>query len=240
LRLLIFIRVISDVIIRNNMMQLTQIGLYTPAQAALITKASIAEIKRWLFGYTDSSGKKHQPLWHTQISDDACVIGFRDLMELRVVKTFTSHGVPIKTIRTAIAHAKELFNTDHPFTSNRFLTDGKSIFYEAIKQENELTDLLKKQLVFEDIIRPSLYSGIEFSESGITQRWYPVAQSHSVVLDPDISFGRPSLTQYGIPTETIYRTFQIEGDAKIVANQYDIPVSDVMDAILFEQKLVTP
>lgn len=219
-------------------MKLIGLGLYTPLQAARITGAHPREVRRWLFGYQNNSGETLPPLWHPQIQDaDEKVIGFKDLMELRVVKAFVRHGVPLRTIRAAIVAAREIFATAYPFTANRFLTDGKSIFYEAISNESQLTDLLKKQLVFEDIIRPSLYAGIEFDAEGSAKRWYPLKNNKAVILDPLLSFGRPALTKFGIPTEIIAASVKIEGSNKLVAAQYDIPVADVSAAVKFESQL---
>lgn len=219
-------------------MELTGIGLYTLQQASRISGAKSSEVSRWLFGYNAGKSKRIAPLWQTQIKDvEEKVIGFRDLMELRIVKAFASHGVPVQLIRVALTHAKEIFGTDYPFTSHRFLTDGRSIFYEALDHGGEeLTDLVRRQLVFESIIRPHLYEGIEFSSHGQAVRWFP-QKGKSIMLDPEISFGRPVLTAYGVPTEVIAQAVKVEQNAKAVAAQFEIPVDKVRAAVKFEEQL---
>lgn len=220
-------------------MELIGLGLYTPLQAARITGADPREIRRWMFGYKNKAGELLPPLWQPQFAQSGeKVIGFMDLMELRIVKAFARHGVPLRTIRASIQAARQLLDTPYPFTANRFLTDGKSIFHEAIHQEPQLTDLLKRQLVFESIIRPSLYAGIEFDANGAATRWYPLKNSKAVILDPTLSFGRPSLSRFGIPTEIIATAVKVEGDKKRVAAQYDIPVADVSAAVKYEAQLM--
>lgn len=215
------------------------LGLYTPAQAASITRTPIREVRRWLFGYKTSQGKFSPPLWTAQYdASEEKVLGFRDLMELRIVKAFAAHGVPIRVIRAAIDSSRELFRTAYPFTSNRFLTDGKSIFYEAVKSDGELTDLVKRQLVFEHIIRPNLYAGIHFDSRGAALRWHPVKNNDVIVLDPEISFGRPILSMHGIPTEIVAQAMQAEGDKKSVAAQFDITVAEVNAAVKYESQLL--
>ncbi|MHA6910186.1 hypothetical protein ACQUJS_17455, partial [Ralstonia pseudosolanacearum] len=159
-------------------MDLTGIGLYTLKEAERLTGAPSREVSRWLFGCRFKDGAR-PPLWKTQLSElDEKIIGFRDLMELRIVKAFRTHDVSLRVIRTAIGNARELFAIDYPFTANRFLTDGKSIFYEALKEhgEIELTDIVRRQMVFEHIVRPELYAGIEFTANGQAKRWYPLMQ----------------------------------------------------------------
>ncbi|MES2318577.1 MAG: DUF433 domain-containing protein [Pseudomonadota bacterium] len=220
-------------------MDLTGIGLYTLKEAEQFTGASAREVSRWLFGYRFQNGQS-APLWKTQLAsseENEKAIGFRDLLELRIVKQFINHHVALPVIRAAITNARALFNTDYPFTANRFLTDGKNIFYEALTENGDgaLTDLAKRQLVFEHIIRPELYAGIEFDSYGGARRWFPVRRSKAIVLDPAIAFGKPILTEYGIRTNVIAQSYAVEQDKKMVATLFDIPVSAVDAALRYER-----
>jgi uncharacterized protein (DUF433 family) len=220
-------------------MDLTGIGLYTLQEAERLTGATSREVSRWLFGY-NFKNQSSLPLWETQLSaleDHEKVIGFHDLLELRIVKAFTEHQVSLRVIRAAIENARSIFSTQYPFTANRFLTDGKSIFYEAMQEHGEpkLTDLVKRQMVFEHIIRPELYSGIEFTAKGEARRWFPVKKSRAIVLDPEISFGKPILADFGIRTNIIAMSFDVEKNKRTVAALYSIPISAVEAAIRYER-----
>lgn len=220
-------------------MDLTGIGLYTLQEAEHLTGAASREVSRWLFGYTHANGVS-KPLWETQLAnfeDSEKVIGFRDLLELRIVKAFTERAVPIRVIRAAIQNARAMFKSTHPFTTHRFLTDGKGIFHEALNEDSEpqLTDLVKRQMVFEHMIRPELYAGIEFNADGEAKRWYPMKKSSAIVLDPEISFGKPILSDYGVRTNVIAMTYATEQNKKTVAAIYDIPLSAVDIALKFER-----
>lgn len=220
-------------------MNLTGIGLYSLKEAERLTGASARDVSRWLFGYRFPNGAS-PPLWKTQLvsmDDKEKAIGFRDLLELRIVKQFLDHHVSLPVIRAAIANARTLFHTDYPFTANRFLTDGKSIFYEAVANngEGELTDLAKRQLVFEHIIRPELYAGIEFDDHGEARRWYPVPRNKQIVLDPAIAFGKPILAEFGIRTNVIAQSYAVEQDKKTVATLFNIPVAAVDTALRYER-----
>ena len=221
-------------------MELTNIGLYSPQQAAVLSGAKALEVKRWLFGYKGKEGRFHPPLWQTELSGEAeRSIGFRDLMELRIISAFVKKGVPLRVVRQALANSKEIFGIEYPLTSQRFLTDGQSIYHEALEGETEeLTDLVKRQLVFKNIIKPSLYEGIEFNKNGAANRWFPM-KDRTVVVDPSLSFGRPSLIAYGVPTETLYLAFKAENnDLRAVSQQFGIPVMDIQKAVRFESQLL--
>lgn len=220
---------------------LTGVGLYTVNEASRYTRAQPREIRRWLFGYKfKAPGKKRSsfspPLWTPQVADlDA--LGFHDLLELRVVKEFIQRGVHLRVVRTALANARQLFGTDYPFTAHRFLTDGKRVFHEAMEVESPLTDMASKQIVFETIIRPSLYAGIVYGKDGSARRWFPVPRSKVIVLDPALCFGAPALAEYGVPVDTIAAAVSVEKSAARVARMYNIPAAAVRSAVDFEHRL---
>ncbi|MCQ8897672.1 DUF433 domain-containing protein [Limnobacter humi] len=221
-------------------MDLTNLGLYSLQQAAALSGAKTLEINRWLFGYRSREGGVHAPLWEVELSGERKKnIGFRDLMELRIVSAFVRKGVPLRVIRQALVNSKQIFGIQYPLTSRRFLTDGQSIYHEALDSESdELTDLVKRQLVFRNIIKPSLYEGIEFDKSGAANRWFPM-KDHTVVVDPTVAFGRPSLASYGVPTETLFLVYKAEGnDFLAVSHQFGIPVNDIQKAVKFESQLL--
>ncbi|CAB3755770.1 DUF433 domain-containing protein [Paraburkholderia solisilvae] len=225
-------------------MQLTGIGLYTFHEAARLTKIPLRDIRRWLDGYSYRD-KTHAPvmvgpLWETELATDSLDgVSFHDLLEVRFVHAFRKHGVSLQAIRLASQRARELFETDYPFTSRQFRTDGRTIFASAMKEtgETELLDLVKQQYAFRKIIEPSLYSGIEFDEDQLAARWYPARRSKAVVLDPAIAFGKPIVTAGAVRTSILHDAVAVEGDKNFVAKLYDVPVSAVDAAIAFEESL---
>lgn len=217
------------------------IGLYTIADAAAYTGASSVDISRWIFGY--NSGKRHQTgLWRSELADqvDVKALGFHDLLEVRFVDAFRKHGVSLQAIRVASQHAREFFNDPYPFTCREFQTDGRSIFATVLEETRDetLLDLVKKQYVFKQIVKPSLYEGIEYSEKGSAARWYPLKKNYMVVLDPNRSFGHPILCGTGINTAAIVDAYYAEDEnIKLISQLYEVPVSEIEAAIRFESRV---
>jgi uncharacterized protein (DUF433 family) len=56
-----------------------------------------------------------------------------------------------------------------------------------------------------------------------------------IVLDPEIAFGKPVLTDYGVRTEIVAEAFKVEKNKKTVASLFDIPVAAVDAAIRYER-----
>jgi len=221
-------------------MRLTGIGLYTLQEAEKLTGAQARDVSRWLFGHTFKGGVG-APLWTPQLAGlDTKVVGFRDLMELRIVQAFRDHNVPVRVIRAAIDGAKAMFGTEYPFTAHRFLIDGKSIFSKALQEHGgaEMLDLAKRNWVFKRIVRPALYAGIEFADNGQATRWFPLKRSKAIVLDPEIAFGKPVLTDYGVRTEIVAEAFKVEKNKRTVASLFDIPVAAVDASIRYERTTV--
>jgi len=226
-------------------MNLIGTGIYPLNQAARLVGAETRALRRWLLGYSRNyKGERvrSDPLWETQLKDEGLpedVIGFRDLLELRMVSAFVQHGVDLKVIRATVESARKNFGRDYPLTNQKFLTDGKRIFLHAIELasgEPRMIDVLRKQFVFSDIIKPSLYAGIEYGNDGAI-RWYP-GKRKTIVLDPDLQFGTPIIANAGVPTDTIYAAYLAEGrDKQMVARVFDITVGMVKDAVEFEERL---
>jgi uncharacterized protein (DUF433 family) len=218
--------------------RLVGVGLYTPAEASLYTGIPATDIRRWLFGYT-AHGVQHPGLWNSELANlDECVLGFHDLLEIRFVHAFRQHGVSLQAIRSASQQAKDLFDQAYPFTCKRFQTDGRSIFATVLNETGDeaLLDLVKRQYAFEQVIKPSLYEGIDYTGSGAAQRWYPVKRK-AIVLDPSRNFGKPVLASTGIDTAAIFSAYQAEGNsAKRVALLYEIPTAAVEAAVNFEHR----
>ena len=226
-------------------MSLIGVGLYTYGEASKLTNASINDLNRWLKGYKYKNTHSQKtttisPLWEPELVDeDIQAISFYDLLEIMFVIAFRKHGVSLQAIRIASQHARELYNHTHPFTCKRFQTDGNSIFGEALKEtgEIELLNLVNYQFAMHQIIEQSLYKEIEFGNDDLARKWYPVARSKLIFLDPGIAFGKPIVSDGHVRTSILYDSYKVEKNARIVSKIYEIPIKAVEAAIDFEEQL---
>ncbi|CAB5710702.1 Uncharacterized conserved protein [Delftia tsuruhatensis] len=230
-------------------------GIYSVPEASRLIDVPTRDIHRWLFGYhyrktpgEAQSRTYSQPLWTHELFNedfDEKVIGFRDLLELRFIREFRRHGVPLSVIRRCLTTAGELYGVTHPMTIPRFRTDGRTIYAEALSEEaheNSLVDLKSRQSVFKDIIKPSLYEGIVYDASEKqASRWYPAGKKAPIVIDPGRQFGAPIIETTGTPTSILLASYLAEGGdaqaAAITARVYKVPPRAVEAAIRFELEL---
>lgn len=223
-------------------------GLYDIERAAQLVGADLRSVRRWLKGYSRKT--KHgittsPPLWQLQYWDDERigshhVLGFKDLMELRVVTRFIEQGVPLQTVRATIDIAREVIGP-YPLQSKRFLSDGRRIFMDAVEgscQRGKLLDVRGRQFVFGSVIRPSLFDDVEFDAQGHSVRWFPVPKKRLIVVDPARQFGQSVLLSCNVTTTTLHDSFVAEkGDREFVAGIWQVTEEEVMAAVRFEKRM---
>lgn len=218
------------------------IGYYTVPEAARLLKIRPLNIRRWLGGYSYTHGDKTidmPPLWRPQLPahDHHIELGFRDLIELRVIKGFLDAGLSILTVRNCLEYARECAGDDHPFSTRRFQTDGRTIFLESLRRtgEDEVLDLKSHQYVIKKVIDRT-FKDLDISDD-IVARWRPLAGKQSIVIDPKRAFGQPITNSYGVPTVVLADAVKAEGSVERVSELYDVSVAAVRDAVKFEQSL---
>jgi uncharacterized protein (DUF433 family) len=219
------------------------VGAYSIPEAATLLRAKPSNIRRWLNGYSFGVGNEKRtlpPLWRIQLPKygDHVEIGFKDLIELKFVLAFMDQGIKIQTIRRCLQEASKILGDDHPFSTRRFKTDGKSIFLSSIDTEGKksLLNLRNKQFVFERIVQQT-FKDLDV-ESGTVTSWRPFQGKKSIVVDPKRSFGQPIVKQSGIPTKVLMDAMVAEKNVKSVARFYEVSLQEVKDAVAFEESLL--
>jgi len=218
-------------------------GIYTVPDAARLTGVSTGRIRRWLRGYRYTSRQKayaSPALWHGQWEPigHSLALGFLDLIEIRFVDAFLKAGVSWAMLRKAREKAHAMFKVSHPFCTNHFVTDGREIFVELHRETGEpsLLEIVKKQQVFAQIIKPFLKE-LEFEEESGVIRWWPLGDKRLVVLDPTRNFGRPIVAPHGVPTETLSNAVKASGSVAEVTRWFEVAEREVRDAVEYEQRL---
>ena len=199
-------------------------------------------MRRWLGGYSyREGGELHQvaPLWEPQLpkAEDHLEVGFRDLIELRFVSAFLNAGLGLKTIRYCLEYARQCVDSDRPFSTRRFQTDGRTIFLDSANSagDEQLLDLKKNQFVIKSVIERT-FKDLDIEDDAVA-RWRPFRGKRTIVIDPERSFGQPIAAEYGVPTIAIAQAAKAEGSEKAAAALFELPVSVVRDAVKFEESL---
>lgn len=218
------------------------IGSYSPLEAARLTGVPAHSLKRWLFGYSyDHHGSKttQAPLWQPEygVEQEEPVLGFRDLIEARMVGNLRQLGIGLPTIRICLQTAAEVAQDDHPFSSAGFRTDGKRLFLERLGEDGQrdILDLKTRQHNFAKVVEKS-FLDLDFDDEKAT-RWFLLPNKKTVVADPERSFGQPIVTDSGVPTRRLAQAYAAEKSIEKVSKLFEIASSAVKDALTFETQL---
>lgn len=214
------------------------IGAYTALEAARMVGMSPATLRRWLLGY-EHDHKAEPALWRPQYfpDDDGVLLGFRDLIEARIVNALRGMRIGLPTIRQCIERARQIVGDERPFSTQEFKTDGRNIFLEITRglEEPVFINLRNSQGVFKRVVEPSLQD-LDFGPTG-AERWWLLHGKRTVVADPARSFGQPILADYGISTARMVEAVEAEGSVEQAARVYEIKPRLVRDALAYEASI---
>lgn len=221
--------------------------IYNASFVAKLIGISTSRVRRWLQGYdyTYTIGfnqeirKGHKdPILNRSTAFKESYASFLDLIDLLFVKQFLNYGISLQKIRKALSEAEKIIESHH-FAQSCFFTDGENIYLQVKNNADALLDLLSNgQWVIPEIIKKLSYQ-IAFNKSTkLAQRWYPLGKDGLIVLDPQISFGNPTILGKGITTTVIYDSYIAEKRRiKSVCIWLDLKSEEVQAAIKFEEML---
>jgi uncharacterized protein (DUF433 family) len=230
------------------------LGVYPLAEAARLAQLDRSTARRWAQGYAFRyrGEARYSPgvvLLALPSIGSQVDLTFAELLTLRLVKGFKEAGLSLRTIKRVAEVASQHLGTLTPFVSRRFRTDGRKVFEEVQhlapnndepsvpRRERELIEVLSGQRQFADIVEPSLYANVEWSED-VASRWWPLGMARGVVLEPGIACGAPRIAHTRLTTAAIAAAVVAEGGGEdamaAVAKWYEIALGQVRDAVDFE------
>lgn len=222
----------------------TATGIYSVREAARLTRVHPSRIRRWVCGYDHGRGErtKHSDaVWKGQMRPEGGVValGFFDLLEVKFVAAFIDAGVTWKTMREAHRSAARELGTDHPFCTNRFVTDGRRVLMRHAEKSGDAAylDIISQQQEFSRIVAPFIKE-LDFDERQLVCRWWPLGKERGVVLDPGRNFGQPTAMLSGVPTRILAESMKAnDRSVAAVARWFEVSDREISDALEFEQSL---
>lgn len=220
-----------------------ELPLYSITQAARFLKIPTRTLRDWTMGrpYHVSQGQE-QRISHPIIKlpqNDPPFLPFMNLVEAHVMKGIRRiEKVPFYKVRKALEYIENQFPSTHPLADNHFQTDGIDLFVEKLGQ---LVAVSKGgQMSFKEIMQAYLRR-IDRDLDLKPLRLYPflkpqqmAAEPKHILIDPLISFGRPTIVGTGAPTDVIAGRFYAGDSLATLAKDYGITKEKVEEALRYE------
>jgi uncharacterized protein (DUF433 family) len=217
-----------------------QLPAYSVADAARYLRIPAATLRSWVVGRTypvaDGLGS-FEPL--IRPADAARRrLSFENLIEAHVLRALRSqHAVDIKAVRPALAYAESELGIERLLLNNEpLLTHGGEVFLERFGQLVNLTRA--GQIAIREVLLEHLHR-VERDDALIPIRLYPFVTpsrvSHSIVIDPLRSFGRPTLVGAGVRTQVIAARINAGESVEELAEDYELSAEQIQDALVFHQ-----
>lgn len=211
---------------------------FTIPEAARYLHVSPATLRSWVAG--------RKPVLRTPKGN---WLSFLNLVEAHVLASIRSEQISLQKVRESVRYVSLSLKLEHPLAEKSFQTDGVDLFIEhlgLLVNTNRAGQLASRELL------KAFLKRIDRDSRGLPVRLYPVTFAHvdatppedllrrmesapkAIVIDPNISFGRPSIAGRGIAVDVLINRFKAGERAGEIAADYGLAESQVEEAIRSE------
>jgi len=213
---------------------------YPITEASRYLRLSPATLRSWFLGRSYPTTRRPSqcaPVLKLA-KEDPATLSFSNLIEAHVLRSLrTEHGVPLGAVRQALAYAQRELKIDQLLLREELCTAGGELFLDRY---GELTNLsasgqLAMRMVFEAHLKR-----VEWGKLRFPVRLYPFLVSESadakpIVIDPQISFGRPVVSKAFVSTRSIVDRIDAGEKVEDVARDYNLTREEVEEAVVYER-----
>jgi uncharacterized protein (DUF433 family) len=228
--------------------------LYGLTETSRYLKVNIMTLRSWVYGRSykleDGTSKWWQPVI-TLPDPDKSLLSFYNLVEVHVLSGIRRiYNIQFRKVRSALQYLETQSPKKYPLAENVFWTDTFDLF---IKRSGDLICAsLHGQQIIEETVKQYLHR-IEQDIDLTPFRLYPFSNEinintkdsnrnprdletlpKNIVIDPLVSFGRPTLAGTGVPTNVIAGRFKAGESIKALVKDYEIEEGQIKEAIKYE------
>lgn len=200
--------------------------------------------KRWIDGY-ERRGREYAPIVRTERLDNDLVT-WGEFVETKLLAAYRDAGVPMLRMRPVVEGLRQRFQVRYPLATIRpYLDADLRVVYE-VQQETQLEDSMRLvveagsgQYVLAPDVRRfrkiAVFESVEGESGDVVARFRPLGGHRQVVIDPVRRFGCPVVRS--TPTDVLAELVRAGEPIEWVAEQYELTVEDVLDAVEYERQL---
>jgi uncharacterized protein (DUF433 family) len=218
-----------------------ELAAYTLAEASHYVRLPAATLRSWVLGreYPTAEGSGKFPPLLRPASHRPPLLSFSNLIEAHVLRSLrTEHGVSVKALRGALVYAEKELGIDRLLLRPELRAAAGKIFLERYGDLIELSasGQLAMRWLFDEHLKR-----IDWDAAKSPVRLYPFlfaaapSEERPIVIDPRIAFGRPVVARKAITTSIIADRIDAGESVEDVATDYDLGLSEVEQAIVYER-----
>jgi uncharacterized protein (DUF433 family) len=211
--------------------------VYGMSQAARLLGLRTDGLRRWIDGY-ERRGKVYAPVIrdHTTGVD---TVTWGEFVEAGYLREYRAKQVSLQYLRPVISLLRDRLNVQYPLATLRPYTSGKELALE-VQQKVGLDPELSIVILGRDgslkVADPAaaFLEKVDFADGDIAERLFPMGRRVPVILDPDHSFGEPTVPG-GVRTDVLAELVEAGEEPEQLAEIYSLPVGHVQHAVAFER-----
>ena len=205
--------------------------LYSQREAAHIVGASPSTVRSWVVG------RASEPVIRLPDGSDGR-LSFHNVVEAYVLNLIRQEArVPMADVRRAVSFAETELGIERVLARSELRwEEGGHLFWEELSQ---LTNLSRSgQYVMRALVRDYLRH-IEWDEATrLPRRFFPRiptdSEASSVVVDPRVGFGQPTVAGTGVGTNVVRNRINAGEDLLDVARDYGVDEETLAQALVYE------
>ena len=208
--------------------------MYTVAEAARLLRVPPSTLTWWLEGRD-----KYLPVIRPERTGSKNVT-WGEFVEAGYLHEYRQKSVPLGEVRQFVERLRDKFQVPYPLAHYKpFVGEGRRLVLE-IEDDSGLPTAFRLVVAIASgellLTAPaeSFLERVEFSSDDAqwAQRWRPAGKTSPVVIDPEKSFGAPTVS--GIRTDTLVELVAAGEPHEIVAADFGIDASEVKAAVAYE------
>jgi uncharacterized protein (DUF433 family) len=227
-----------------------ELPIYGLTEASRYLKIHINTLRSWVYGRNYKLEDGTTKFWSPVISlpdVKTPLLSFYNLTEVHVLCGIRRiYNIQFRKVRDALQYLETQSISRHPLATEDFWTDEFELFiksnlgtYVCASRHGQqvIKEVVEKYLTrIERDIDLSPYKLYPFSkEVRVKNNTRELeALPKNIVIDPLISFGRPTIVGTGVPTNVIAGRFQAGEKVKELAKDYEIEESQIQEALQYE------
>ncbi|MEY2439466.1 MAG: hypothetical protein QOI34_851 [Verrucomicrobiota bacterium] len=226
---------------------LRELPAYGLTEAAHYLRVPLATLRSWVGGRrypTEAGRKSFKPIITLP---DRCLrsLSFMNLIEAHVLHAVQAEHhfprIPLPRAHSALDYVREQFNSKHPLAEKRFGSDGLKVF--VARFQGVIPAPESRQAAIRERIQAYL-DRIEYDANGVALLLYPFTnegldQPKNLVIDPFISFGRPTIRGTGVSTRIIAARHEAGDSVTDLTEDYGCKQAQIEEAIRCERLLAS-